>query len=288
MPSNLAPDHPGTTRPTITPQTGTIGATVTDIDLRIKQAPGVSDMLHRALHEHGVLFVRHDYEIDDADHKRFVEIFGPLHESYFNRGSDPFVSVLDSTGVGSPAYGTDRWHTDASVVDCPPQAASLRGTTLPEVGGDTMWASMYAAYESLSSKYQRLLDGLEALHSTETLYRARPTARENNLFGEAKNAVHPVVVRDRVTDKLALYVNSNYTERILGLTDRESNSLLQMLFDHINTPDFHVRLKWDTKTVVIWEERITQHRAINDYIGRRILRRVVVDGGPPEPPYTQN
>ncbi len=239
-------------------------------------------MLNRALHEHGVLFVRHDGEIDDSDHKRLARIFGSLHESFFNRGSDPFVSRLDSAGTGSPAYGTDRWHTDVSVVDRPPQAASLRAVTLPAVGGDTMWASMYAAYESLSSKYQRLLDGLEAVHSTETLCRARPKAREDNLFGEEKSAVHPVVVRDPVTDKPALYVNSGYTDRILGLTDRESSSLLDMLFDHVNTPDFHVRLKWDTNTVVIWEERVTQHRAINDYSGRRILCRIVVDGGPVE------
>src|SRR6202034_94900 len=132
--------------------------------------------------------------------------------------------------------------------------------TLPETGGDTMWASMYAAYEALSSHYQRLLDGLDALHSTDTLYRARPFARENNLFDETKTTVHPVVVRDSVTGKGFLYINSNYTQRLIGLTDFESDSLLQMLFAHINTPDFHVRLKWDKQTVVLWEERVTQHR----------------------------
>lgn len=265
----------------IEPATGTIGASVSGLDLRVEPTPEVRKILDRALHEHGVLFVRHDYEIDDADHKRFAGIFGDLHESFFNRGvGDPFVSVLDSAGTGSPSYGTDRWHTDVSVVDHPPQAASLRAITLPATGGDTTWASMYAAYESLSSSYQRLLEGLEAQHSTETLYRARPIAREENLFKEPKSAVHPVVLRDPITGKAALYVNSGYTERILGLTDRESNSLLEMLFDHINTPDFHVRLHWDTQTVVVWEERVTQHRAINDYTGRRILHRIVVDGGP--------
>jgi taurine dioxygenase len=281
--SNLAPNglEPAA-RPAITPLTGTVGATVTDIDLRSEHTPEVGTVLNHALHEHGVLFVRFEGEIDDADHKRLVEIFGPLHESFFNKSSDPFVSRLDSEGTGSPAYGTDRWHTDVSVVDLPPQAASLRALVLPAVGGDTMWASMYAAYESLSSKYQRLLDGLEALHSTETLCRARPKAREDNLFGEPKSAVHPVVLRDPVTGKPALYVNSGYTERILGLTDRESTSLLEMLFDHVNTPDFHVRLKWEMNTVVIWEERVTQHRAINDYSGRRILCRIVVDGSPLE------
>jgi taurine dioxygenase len=269
--------------PTVTQRTGTVGATVAGIDLRAEQPPDVRLLLNDALHEHGVLFVEHDYEIDDADHKRFVAIFGPLHESYFNLGADPFVSVLDNVGKGNPAYGTDRWHTDASVVARPPQAASLRAILLPAIGGDTAWASMYAAYSALSSKYQTFLEGLEAVHSTETLYRVKPKAREDGLFEEAKSAVHPVVAKDPVTGKPTLYVNSNYTERILGLTDRESDSVLKMLFDHINTPDFHVRLKWDTSTVVVWEERVTQHRAINDYTGRRILHRVVVDGGAIEP-----
>ncbi|WP_063045172.1 TauD/TfdA dioxygenase family protein [Nocardia pseudovaccinii] len=269
--------------PVITPQTGTVGATITGINLRVEQSAGTKRLLDRALHEHGVLFVHFDGFIEDADHKRFAAIFGELHESYFNRGTgDPYVSVLDSERTGSPSYGTDRWHTDASVVAQPPLAASLRAITLPRTGGDTMWASMYAAYEALSSHYQRLLEGLEALHSSEALYRARPAAREANLYGEQQTAVHPVVVRDPVTNRPALYVNSGYTERILGLTDHENDSLLRMLFDHVNTPDFHVRLEWDTHTVVVWEERITQHRAINDYTGHRVLHRIVVDGDRPE------
>jgi taurine dioxygenase len=268
--------------PRIVPETGSVGASVLGVDLRGEHGPEVRDLLERALHEHGVLFVRFDGEIDDQDHKRFVAMFGPLHETYFNRsGPDSFVSVLDSEGVGNAKYGTDQWHTDVSVVDQPPLAASLRAVMLPETGGDTMWASMYAAYESLSSRYQRFLDGLEALHTTESLLRARPAAREINLFGESKSATHPVVIRDPVTNKPALYVNSGYTERIVGLSDRESESVLRMLFDHVNTPDFHVRLKWDTQTVVLWEERVTQHRAINDYTGRRILHRVVVNGPRP-------
>jgi taurine dioxygenase len=283
QPGSTAPAPTAGPRPVITPQTGTVGATVTNIDLRVEQSTVARRVLERALHEHGVLFVPFDGEIQDSDHKRFAAIFGNLHESYFNRGSDdPFISVLDSERTGSPSYGTDQWHTDVSLVDKPPQAASLRARVLPQTGGDTMWAGMYAAYEALSSHYQRLLEGLEALHSSEALYRARPAAREANLYGEDKRAVHPVVVRDPLTRRPALYVNSGYTERILGLTDHENTSLLQMLFEHVNSPDFHVRLKWDTNTVVIWEERVTQHRAINDYTGRRVLHRIVVDGDKPE------
>lgn len=279
--SGLAQAGQSTDLPAISLETGTIGASITGLDLHSDYSPAVQQMLVRALHDHGVLFVRFEGEISTEEHKRLARIFGELHSSYFNKGADPLVSVLDSDKTGSPRFGTDQWHSDVSVVAAPPQAASLRAITLPKVGGDTMWASMYAAYETLSSKMQRFLDGLDAVHSTETLLRARPAAREANLFGEQKSAVHPVVIRDPVTGKPALYVNSGYTEKIVGLSDRESSSILTMLFDHVNSPDFHVRLKWDTQTIVVWEERVTQHRAIDDYYGRRVLHRIVVNGEPP-------
>jgi taurine dioxygenase len=174
--------------------------------------------------------------------------------------------------------GAEWWHTDATATAEPPKAASLRAIKLPSVGGDTLWASMYAAYEALSSKMQRFLSGLEALHSTNH----HPAAREG-MFSEPASAVHPVVIGDPVTGKPALYVNSSFTERIIGVADQESASLLKMLLDHINTPDFHVRLKWDTQTIAIWDERVTQHRAIADYVGRRVMHRVVVAGDAPQP-----
>jgi taurine dioxygenase len=269
----------------IAPVTGRIGATVTGLDLHTDQPPLVRDALERALHEHGVLFVAHDGTAGDGEHLRLAEMFGNVsHYALGERTEEEraaFVTVLDNEALGNPAYGSDRWHTDGSALECPPQAASLRATVLPEVGGDTVWASMYAAYEALSSHYQRLLDGLEALHSVEAAYRARPIARENDILGGPRSAVHPVVIRDPITGKRALYVNSHYTERILGLTDHENESLLRMLFEHVNTPDFHVRHSWDTHTLVAWDERVTQHRAVNDFVGRRILRRITIDGVAP-------
>jgi len=269
----------------LTPVSESIGATVTGLDLRVDQAADVRDTLNRALHEHGVLFVDCGDDLTDEDQKRFAAMFGTVHEYPFKaHDGDPFVLTLDSEvtpggeATGDAAYGTDRWHTDGTVMDVPPQAGVLRPIVLPTRGGDTLYASMYAAYESLSSRFQRLLDGLEAVHTTESVYRARPAARAANIFGAATTAVHPVVVTDPITKRKLLYVNSNYTERIMGLSDAESDAVLRMLFDHVNTPEFHVRLRWDMKTMVIWENRVTQHRAVNDYRGRRVLRRVTVDG----------
>ena len=283
--SNLTEATSVTESPIITPVTQCIGATVTGVDLHVEQPAPIRDELVGALHEHGVLFVAHDGSIDNDDHMRFAGIFGEVaHYTFGERTEEEresFVVVLDSEALGNPAYGSELWHTDGPALESPPQAAALRAVTLPEIGGDTMWASMYGAYDALSSHYQRLLDGLEALHSTEAAYRARPLGRAESILGEPRSAVHPVVIRDPVTNRRALYVNSSSTERILGLTDRESESLLRMLNDHVNAPELHVRFHWDLNTLVVWDERVTQHRAVNDAVGRRILRRITVEGARP-------
>jgi taurine dioxygenase len=266
--------------PEVTPVTGVIGASVTGLDVRGEHSPEVQDLMNRALHEHGVLFVRFEGEIEPEDQRRFARMFGELHESYFNAGEIPFVSQVDSNRLRH--FGPDLWHTDSPMIAEPPQAAVLRAVLLPDVGGDTMWASTCAAYEALSSKMQRFLEGLEALHTSESLLNQRPAGREGKLFKEYQSAVHPVVIRDSVTGKPALYVNRSYTERLVGLSDHESASVLGMLLDHLNNPDFQVRLKWDTQTIAIWEERVTLHRAVNDYEGRRIMHRTVIDGRAPE------
>lgn len=254
----------------IIPETGSCGASIHGLDLRAEQSEEVKAALVESLHQYGVLFVRFDGSVTPDDHKRVARIFGELRESPFNKGEIPLVSILDSEKVA--AYGTNRWHTDGTILPEPPGAASLRAILLPEVGGDTMWASMYAAYETLSPPMQRFLEGLEALHSTAK--RAHPAG--------VKSATHPVVVRDPITRRPALFVNRGYTDHIVGLSDRESDCLLNFLYDHVNSPEFHVRLKWDTQTIAIWDELVTQHRAIDDYNGRRVLHRVVMKGGEPQ------
>jgi taurine dioxygenase len=255
----------------LTPETGACGASIYGLDLRAEHSPLVQQALVRALHEYGVLFIRFEGEIDPDDHKRVSRVFGELHESPFNKGDIPLVSVLDNEKVGK--YASFEWHTDGTILDVPPRAASLRALVLPEVGSDTMWASMYAAYETLSAPMQHFLEGLEALHST---------VKRAEHPGQGKSAVHPVVIRDPVTQKPALYVNRSYTERIIDLSKRESDDILDLLFDHVNTPEFHVRLKWDTQTIAVWEETVTQHRAVNDFRGHRVLHRVVMKGTKPQ------
>lgn len=263
---------------TIKPITNTIGAWVNGLDVRAELSPDVQQTLIRWLHEHGVLFVRYEGEIGHEEHVRFSRIFGEPQHRVSSASDVPFVSVIDNAVLANA--GTERWHSDATVLAEPPGVAVLRATVVPDIGGDTLWASMYAAYEGLSSKWQHFLEGLEAVHSSETLLTARPSGR-GKLYQEEKRAIHPVVIRDNITGKPALYVNSNYVSQIVGLSENESATVLRMLFEHVNTPEFHVRHSWDTQSIAIWEERVTQHRAVNDYTGRRVLHRVWVKGAAP-------
>jgi taurine dioxygenase len=268
---------------TFNPVTTTIGAEVVGVDPSAPQSPETAAELRRVLHEYGVLFFD-GAGLDDAGHKAFAALFGDIHVApYTDAFEDPQVLVLDSLTSPSDVYRTDRLHTDGSYEQFPPGSAVLRCAVVPERGGDTLWASMYAAYEALSSPLQAFLDGLEALHSNAKLMTYFPSDRDDShMKGEPKTFVHPVVITDPVTNRRALYVNGNYTVKIVGLSDDESDAVLAFLFNHVKDPGLHVRLHWADTTVAVWEERITQHCAAGAQLGRRVLRRVTLDGGPVE------
>lgn len=255
---------------------GALGAWVRGVSLGGESSPHVSETLQRALHEHGVLFFRFDHAVSAEEFASFGKIFGTLEAGYRissleDRPKPADEGVMDSDRVPMKQYQTNQWHADGTLFECPPQAAMLTPVQLPEAGGDTMWASMYAAWEDLSDHYQHLLEGLEALHSAKRLPWLKSDA----------TAIHPAVIRDRVTGRKMLFVNANYTERFLGMSDRESETLLQMLFQHVNTPEFHVRLRWDIGCIAVWEERVTQHRGVADFTGTRKMRRLTFIGDRP-------
>jgi taurine dioxygenase len=249
--------------------TGTIGALVHGCEL--VQTTSLTDTLRCALHEYGVLFFEFGHVISAAEFVGFAQLFGEPEERYKLTLERDHAPYIDSDLVPMKEFRVNFWHSDGTALEYPPQSAMLTPVALPETGGDTMWASMYAAWEGLSSHYQNLLDGLEALHSTARL----PFLRETS------TAVHPAVIRDSVTGRRMLFVNSNYTERFLGMSDKESEALLRMLFEHVNTPEFHVRLRWRPGVIAVWEERVTQHRGVADFVGPRKLRRLTFAGDRP-------
>jgi taurine dioxygenase len=259
--------------------TANIGAIIHGVNVHVSHDDRMASMLQQVLHEHGVLFFYSDTAISADEFDAFARLFGePFVYPYGSRRAE----MVMEDGSAAVRSRTNRWHTDGSAQETPPQARLLAPLQLPSVGGDTMWASMTVAFDALSSRLQRTLEGMEALHSTDAIARFYEGERGKEVFGEGDTAVHPVVITDPVTRRKALYVNSNYTERLIGVGDHESVSLLDMLFEHINTPEFHVRLRWQPNMIAIWEERVTQHRAVADYSERRVMRRTTIRGDRPE------
>jgi taurine dioxygenase len=252
--------------------TGNIGAWVSGVALDAAGA-ATETALRRGLAEHGVLFFDFGRILSSAEFTGFAALFGEVEAGYGQKvaNQDRDVPYIDEARVPMAKHHTDWWHTDGSPLERPPLAALLTPLESPQVGGDTMWASMYAAWDALSPHYQRLLQHMDALNSNVRVP-----------FLEPKQFTHPAVITDAVTGRKALFVNSVYTERLVGLSDKENDSLLRFLFDHVNTPEFHVRLRWRPGVVVVWHERVTQHRAVSDVVGARKLKRLTIVGERPE------
>ena len=270
-----------TTTFTVTPRAGHLGADVTGLDLR--DVPG-DDALTRTvtvlLDEHLVLFFP-GQELDDATQLAFALALG-----------DPYIHPLAKAGgtidarcehivddVEHPPF-QDRWHTDVSWDFEPPAYGTLRAIDLPPKGGDTIWASMYAAYDALSPTMQQVLEPLQALHtmgaSRSFLSKAGPemVARTLEAF---PGAVHPVIGTHPTTGRRFLNVNAEFTQSIVGMEPDESDALLGFLVRHATQPNFQVRHTWSPGDVGVWDERCTQHFAVADYMpARREMGRVAV------------
>jgi len=261
---------------------GALGAEVEGVHLgRVDDA--TFKELHSAFLEHQVLFFR-DQEITHEQHKSFGRRFGTLQIHPFlqqlrDQGHPEFV-VLDSNA--QRPFVAEAWHSDVTFVENPPLGSVLRCVTAPEYGGDTMWASMYAAYEALSDKMQHLLSDLVAIHDT-----ARTFSRPNYHTGstEARDVIsseHPVVRTHPETGRKGLFVNSTFTASIKGMKPAESNALLYFLYRHIETPDFSCRFRWQPNSVAMWDNRCTQHRVCADNkTATRRMERITIDGDRP-------
>ncbi len=183
--------------------------------------------------------------------------------------------------------GADSWHADNTYTATPPMGSLLRLLEQPTIGGDTAFASMYAAYDALSPPIRELCDGLTAVHDvtrsiTKAIARGHSAANLAEVRQQLPPVEHPVVIVHPETGRRELFVNVNSTTRILGMSEAESDMLLRFLFEHTKEPEFHVRVRWDTGTLVFLDNRCTQHYAIADYRERRILHRVAVAGERPQ------
>ncbi len=251
--------------------TPAIGARVTGIDLR-QITRDHRDELRGHLEQHLVLFFA-EQDLDVPAYKRFGEALGELEiPPTLPTLDDAFkvVHYLDITpGTFQRGAFADRWHSDVPFQECPPYGSILRPEILPPLGGDTLWASMYAAYEALPDSLRRLADDLMAVNAVD-------------LTGKPRHeATHPVVRVNPATGRRGLYVNSIFTKNIVGLTPADSAKLLDLFYTHIGSPDFQVRFRWTSDIVAVWDNRFTQHYAVNDYAERRRMLRMTMSGDRP-------
>ena len=265
---------------------GAIGAELQAINLADGIDGELAATLRALLNEHEVLFLR-DQAISAADQKALAEVFGPLqtHPAYGTVEGFPEVMILESTRDNPSKI--EVWHSDMTFRQHPPSVTVLRGITIPEVGGDTLFASMTAAYEGLSPGMQSYLEGLSAVHDFSHGFReslAEPGGRKRLADAVAANPPvrHPVVQTHPETGKKVLFVNALFTTHIDGLPPLESAEVLQFLWRHASLPEFTCRFSWAPDSLVLWDNRSTQHKPVNDFFpATRRLHRVVSEGDQP-------
>jgi taurine dioxygenase len=266
--------------------TGNIGVEIADIDLTQPLSADLVAAIKRAVFEHCVVFFRQQKVFTDEEHIRVGETFGQLDISEIqpNPIARREIMVLDQ--VSPKGEGADNFHRDRLFLEVPPMGSILQQVMQPESGGDTCWMSTYAAYDALSAPMQSLLDGLYARNSIEPMARRSKKVRDHvgNKISEWPSAIHPVVEVHPETGRKALNVNANWTQEIVDIPKAESDMLLAFLFEHVKSPDFQVRFRWNVGDVAFWDNRCAQHFAVADYTTRRIMRRVALTGTRPVGP----
>ena len=241
---------------------------ISGVDLREPLDPDVVDELRSVLLDRLVLFFR-DQDISTEQQLSLAQHFGPVMiPALAQDPSLPRVTIIDKA---SAAGRKDYWHADGSQLSEPPLGAVLRSVRLPECGGDTCFANMYAAYGALSSPIRDFLDGLTAVHSFQS-YSSKTSA---------VTCTHPVVRVHPETGRKLLNVNSSKTVRIAELQEQESDALLSFLFEHITSPKFQCRFRWELNSIAFWDNRSVQHYPVSDYTERRIMHRVQIGGDRP-------
>jgi taurine dioxygenase len=269
------------------PLTPAIGAVVEGIDLRGPLSDGVIGEIRAALDDRLVLFFKNQ-SLTPVQQRDFAARFGPLYMHPFYPGHQDAAEIMVLEHDATRRANSDRWHNDVTYLATPPMAGVLFAEDIPELGGDTLWANMYLAYETLSEPLKEFVGGLRAVHSfaknfTPERFRAMGMEdRRERMYAQHPPVSHPVARTNPATGRRALFINQDFTSHIEGLTARESEALLLLLFEHMAAPEFQVRWRWCAGTVAFWDNRWTQHCALADYFpAHRLVRRATVIGDVP-------
>ncbi len=275
----------------VTPDTGisvlplspTVGAEIVNVDISVPLAPEVIGSIREALNTHHVVFFR-DQSLGAEQQADFARQFGTVTEAH------PVLPSIDESPEVLAIDGrVDRaswWHTDVTFLETPAMGSILSMLEAPEVGGDTMWASLQDAYEGLAPAVRELCDKLIAIHH-DPWFAADVAERggyewDGTWHEKLLPALHPVVRTHPETGRNGLFVNRQFTRAILGLSDNESSAILEMLYHHCVKPEYTCRFRWRAGSVAFWDNRATLHYALDDYgTAARFAHRVTLQGDKP-------
>ena len=272
----------------IRPVSPALGAEIAGVDL----ADGLSDTgfgrIRQALWDHGVIFFR-DQALTPEQHLAFARRWGEINVNRFFRPVEgyPMIAEVRKEPDQSANIG-GNWHTDHSYDQVPALGSLLYAREVPALGGDTLFASMAAAYDALSDGLKAALEGLRALHSSRHVFGYDSYTSGLDMEGRTGNpelatqdAVHPVVLRHPESGRKGPYVNPRFTLRFEGWSDADSKPLLDYLYAHAARPEFLCRFRWQQGSLAVWDNRATWHYAANDYAGaRRLMHRITIEGVP--------
>ncbi|GEP54526.1 TauD/TfdA dioxygenase family protein [Reyranella soli] len=266
---------------------GRLGAEIRNVRLSGDLPQAAIEAIHKLLLSHKVIFFRGQDHLDDAEQERFARRLGDLvpHPTIGALNGTASILELDASRGGGRA---DQWHTDVTFVDAHPKFSLLRAVVVPAFGGDTVFANTVSAYEELPPALRQLANSLWAVHSNAYDYAVRTQATdadrkhfEEVFTGTIYETEHPVVQVHPETGEHALLLG-NFVQRFVGLSKGDSQKLFDLFQSHITSPENTVRWSWQAGDVVIWDNRATQHRAVNDYGDqKRVVHRATVDGDVP-------
>ena len=270
----------------VLPIAGALGAEISGVDLATDLVEETVAEIRRAWLEHLVVFFR-DQELAPPEFLAFARCIGEPVEYPFVKGIENFPEIIEVKKLPHETVNFGGiWHSDTVYLERPPMATMLVAREVPPHGGDTMWSSMYGAYDALSPGLQRLLGGMRAVNSSaladvsktrEDRIRDSGDGREREFLAE-----HPVVRTHPETDRKALYVNVAHTLRFVDMTEEESRPLLHYLFERSTRPELTCRFRWRVGSVALWDNRCTMHNPINDYHGfTRTMHRISLEGDVP-------
>jgi taurine dioxygenase len=275
----------------IQPLSGTLGVEIRGVDLSRELSNSETADIYGAFLTHKVLYFRGP-ELSPQQQLRISRVFGEPDVYPFIKGLDEVPEVIEilKTEKDEVNFG-GTWHSDTAYMPEPALGTVLHAVEVPDTGGDTLFANMVAAYNALSDGMQAMLEGLRGVNDSDALYGGSRAAAMAKLDGMGKNNVeqaqgfvseHPVVRTHPQTGEKGLYLSRAHTRRFAGMSEDESRPLIEFLADHAVRPEFTCRVHWEPGAVTVWDNRVTQHFALNDYPGkRRRMRRVTLKGDRP-------